>query len=342
MADIPTIKTERTFRKPETFVKALHRDSKIWGRTPDNWLYRGHANASWDLLPSALRGDTVQLLHDAMDSWSGFDSQAAAEFRLLWQFLRDAERHGLQVPSDAESHIAALFPEDVKEQAALQWLQTTDEAGEKILVREPVRDLIREWPPPPMWRALALAQHHGLPTRLLDWTYAPMVAAYWAAQEATGWLLKPASERKDGATHLCVWALNRFALRELRKARPNGAVLQEINPSSSGNPYQAAQVGAFTLIREVPEDRPHLHSVDGYMNAFIPGLAEAIVHDQPVLMKLVLPIRHAPGLLRILYQHFISGSEVFPDYRGAANATMERLRWDMDFDRHGSRAPFPR
>lgn len=53
------------------------------------------------------------------------------------------------------------------------------------------------------WNWLALAQHHGLPSRLLDWTYSPYVAAHFALNDLHQF-------DKDGV----IWVLNYVKLNQ--------------------------------------------------------------------------------------------------------------------------------
>jgi hypothetical protein len=64
-------------------------------------------------------------------------------------------------------------------------------------------------PPVNEWELLVTAQHHGLPTRLLDWSYSPLVAAHFATS-------KPALKADRAIWRLDWQAMHRqFKLPEL-------------------------------------------------------------------------------------------------------------------------------
>jgi hypothetical protein len=62
----------------------------------------------------------------------------------------------------------------------------------------------RDLPDQPLLYQLAVAQHHGLPTRILDWTSSPRVALHFTVSNE-------AHYREDGA----IWCVNVARLRDL-------------------------------------------------------------------------------------------------------------------------------
>jgi FRG domain len=160
--------------------------------------------------------------------------------------------------------------------------------------------------PEPIWsddrKLLALGQHYGLPTRLLDWSESPYIAAFFAFQEIPG-------AADPGTGHICVWALRRSA-----SAWHRDLGVEVFSAPSSENSRARSQAGFFSLSRgPFATLEEHVAHVDDSGTA---------------LTQLLIPRGEAPGALADLDIMGVNHARLFPDLSGAAQASTLRLLLD--------------
>jgi hypothetical protein len=164
----------------------------------------------------------------------------------------------------------------------------------------------REFEPKDEWDLLALAQHHGLPTRLLDWTSSSLAALWFAVRNPP--------EKKDNAKELeigVVWVLGAL-VEDFRLDTSNSGPFDNksrtlIFRPKAISPRIVAQSGAFTVHR--------LHKVSGDKAfKFVP--LERNRNYKSKLVKFVVPPSAFRSIRAELNMLNANAALLFPDLDG--------------------------
>ncbi len=326
-----------SFPKAEDFLTALDPLNPRWINDPATWIYRGQRDARWDLTPSVLRKDSQEKfphctplldIDFGKNSLSEEEGQKLlkVELELIRAFHDQADRHGLNLPEISQSIRDPQFRFILK----MNMHQAANRQQPKGC-----------WPDVALHYILALAQHYGIPTRLLDWTWNAETAAYFAC-------LGTEEGRGDGASgELAVWALRTDFVNDYYFHLFPDSVISEdsmlmfrytiLTAPQGSNPNLRAQAGVFVVDRDVLNPIPlnvFLENEDRKFSENNPRwLANAAskhpeIGDRlPVLKKLQLPHSEAGRLRRLLAIKGTSAASVFPGYVGVVESLKERARW---------------
>lgn len=298
------ITTEQHFNEAKDLLNFLC----SWNNNLSGYVFRGHSDESFQLLPSVLRDNSRYLadnqyprtkvpgqLRNSDREWH----QIQHERIILRDFYKLADNHGLKVPNveKLRNSLIGRYDYNFTQQGRIEWLS---------------QDILE---------VAALAQHYGIPTRLLDWSYDPFVSSYFAASGVT-----------DDSGNLAVWCFNAEYLSTWLNTNSR-LKLKLIIPPYSENSNLSAQRGLFTHMpvefdfsnndnASVPVDRTPL---DIKLDNILPPEPHT-QNREKIFLKLTLPCSKAKDLLKFLLQQGYGEARIYPGYKGIANQVMRKYK----------------
>lgn len=229
----------------------------------------------------------------------------------------------------------------------LKFLNYCDRIGLRIQVNENVRKYLHNftryeyeeneviWPNSEFFEIISLAQHYGLPTRALDWTYDYKVALYFAVKDAL----------KEDSEDCVLWAFN-YKLFEnnygVCKYYNETPKIEIYRPEYNSNPNLNAQKGLFTfwsnktydnllddtsfdelIILELLKNDPttKYYKIEGYEPFEIP-------ENIKIFHKFIIPARLKIEILKELYYEGYTNEYIYPNYQGVVDSIRNEVKLD--------------
>ncbi len=177
---------------------------------------------------------------------------------------------------------------------------------------------------------MALMQHHGAPTRLLDFTWSPYVAAFFALTHAT--------------SEAAVWALNPIELSGCAPRPTNGSehsATSDMDPKIKGNFERYFLKGDRLLVWVGEPDTMNRRLIAQSGTFVVPSRLDVPMEEilsrypQPEtkLVKFILPsARLRETGLRELYRMNITYATLFPDLDGLGRSMAYELEFHWAYN----------